>query len=100
MLDEDEDNGNKTLTMLINKLEISQNDTLFMGRNEQIEAFMEKMKEREMKRLLGEDFEYGSSSQDEKKKALKAKMKIKNQVGEDFKMNDEDFEDVISLKSN
>ncbi len=53
--------------------DFSQEDTLFVGRSDQTEAFRQKMKEIEVKRLMGENVDEICSIEGDKKKQYKIK---------------------------
>ena len=76
------DNEETTLMTEWNMIQLhnkdfSQQDTLFLGRHEQVEKFCAKMREYDMRRLMGgdqEDNEGGSSIFEDDKNKLKLKM--------------------------
>ena len=105
--------GEWNMIQLHNK-DFSQQDTLFLGKQDQVEKYCAKMRDRDMRRLMGEfdDEELGATFDADKQKLklkmaqLQLKKKDKNigslqqiKLGDQFQVNDQDFEDIISLQS-
>jgi hypothetical protein len=80
--------------------DFSQQDTLFLGRQDQVEKYCIKMRDRDMRRLMGEQDEAGSFEDDKirlknkmsqlqiKKKVATANTGEGRNLGDDHQIND------------